>query len=880
MFISSTLQELAAERGAVRAAVERLRFTPVLFELGARPHPPRALYRAYLEQSDVFVGIYWQRYGWVAPGMDISGLEDEYRLAAALPRLVYVKGLAGRREQRLDALLKHIGADGVSYRHFETSEELRDLVADDLALLASERFDRSSTHRGGAAASIPSPASSFIGRASEVDDVVMLLRRPEIRLVTLVGPGGIGKTRLALEAARLAAGEFGDGALFVPLASVSEPDDVQPAVAEALGVEPGPDLPLGSALRARLASLEFLLVLDNLEHVLSATPFIAELLAAAPGLTVLATSRSRLDLSGEHLFHVPPLDLPAADERAVDAIRHSDAVALFAVRAQASGWTASDGDIPMIADIVRRLDGLPLAIELAAAQARLSPAELIQTRLRRRLDLGGGPRDAEERHRTLRSAIAWSYELLDEPARRFFDLLSVFVGGFSLAAAAALLEEGEDVEGFVGTLLDASLVTTSPSPATGVRFGMLETIREFAAERLEERGERAEVVRRYIAYYAELADEAYGASIEQLVVAHMRQDEERDNLRAALDEAIGSHPAEGLRLAGALEHLWSSRGLAREGRAAIARALESAPDAPPSTRARALLSAAWLAAEQGDCAEADRLALQALELFRALGDRRNEGEALNALGWSADRRGDMERALRYFEQSYRAFSELSDESPRVLTTMHLANWLAARGESEDARRLYVEAARTFERHGLDDAHASALFHLGSMDERSGDLVAARRSYEASRDVARRIDNKRVLAEALVALGHVNASEGLIEEAGRSYAEAVAIQLELADRLGAARSLEHLAAVLSRDDAQVAARLLGAAKTQRTAFADTASPTEAEEAREIEHAVRAALGDARFEEEASSGAALGSLDLRALVEGVTPVAAAPDASVRI
>jgi len=867
VFVSSTLHELTPERAAARAAIEALRFTPVLFELAARPHPPRALYRAYLEQSDVFVGIYSQSYGWVAPSMEVSGLEDEYLMAGSRPKLVYVKA-AVEREPRLVGLLERISSDDVSYRRFGTPQELADLLADDLALLVSERFAQRPRRAGAARSSLPAPASSFVGREPEIDQVIELLWRDDVRLVTLTGPGGIGKTRLALEAAQHVADAFDDGVAFVALASVADPEDVAPAVGEALDVQVNSSAPVVETLCSQLADHNLLLVLDNMEHVVAAAPLVGRMLAAAPGLTVLATSRVRLDVTGEHLFHVPPLSLPDPGEHEAAAIAHADAVRLFSTRAQAAGWTTTEADASIVAEIVRRLDGLPLAIELAAAQARLVPAELIHTRLRRRLDLAGGPRDAEERHRTLRSTIAWSYDLLDEPARRFFETLAVFTGGFSIDAAAAVAEPGEDVEELLASLVDASLITTGSSPVTGVRFDMLETLREYAAERLEGRGGRAEAAHRHVAFYAGLVDEAYAAPVERLVVSHLSQDEERDNLGAALWEAIRTSPAEGVRLAGALDHLWSSRGLAREGREAIAQALEAAPDAPAAWRARARLTGAWLTAEQGDYAEADRQALEALELFRELGDARKVGEALQALGWSAEERGDSERAARYFEESYLVFTQLPDESLRVITALHLAKWLTVRGDLDEARRLYLQALKQFEVAGLDDGRASVLLHLGTIDERLDDVTSARKSYETMAAVSRRIDNKRLLASALVALAGVDGRDGRTGDAISGYSEALDVNLELGNRPDIATCLERVAVIaLSRGRSEDAARMLGKARALRDATGSSLPEGERREVVKAEILARDRLGEAEFERGADSGAALSPGELRALVDGV-------------
>ena len=404
VFVSSTLGELAAERRAVRDAVTRLRLVPVMFELGARPHPPRSVYRAYLEQSQVFVGIYWQSYGWVAPGEQISGLEDEYRLSAGLPRLIYVKWPAPDREPRLTELLDRIRDEGgVSYQHFSDPAGLQRLVENDLAVLLSERFEM--TRRGQAAAggaplagALPVPATPLLGRDREAAAIEDLVAREGVRLVTLTGPGGVGKTRLMVEAARRLGPGFAGGVRFVELAAVSAADLVAAAIAAGLGLSTSAGQ-LSTDLESYLRPRRLLLALDNFEQVIGAAPLLAGLLAAAPGLVVLVTSRAVLRLSGEHEFPVPPLPVPPADAAPDPGqLCRYASVDLFTERAHAAdpGFELTGGNAGAVAEICRRLDGLPLAIELAAARVRLLPPQALASRLNQRFSLltGGAARPA------------------------------------------------------------------------------------------------------------------------------------------------------------------------------------------------------------------------------------------------------------------------------------------------------------------------------------------------------------------------------------------------------------------------------------------------------------------------------------------------------
>jgi predicted ATPase len=458
VFVSSTLGELADERRAVSRAIGALRLTPVMFELGARPYPPREVYQQYLAQSDVFIGLYWQRYGQPAPGMQVSGLEEEFDLSGALPRLLYVKAPAAGRDPRLGDLLARIEDDAsASYRHFRTPAELGRLVRDDLAVLLSERFAAAA---GQAAAAVPSPAvargprplpvstTPLIGRERAIGEVAGLFEQPGVRLVTLTGPGGVGKTRLAVAVGERLRGRFGAGTAFVPLESVTDSGQVLAAIGWAAGADlAGVGAPL-EALAETFGDGAWLLVLDNLEQVVQVAPDLGELLARCPGVAILATSRTVLGLRAEREYPVPPLALPADPGTAsVAEVAASPAVALFVDRARAvrPGFALTEGNAVAVAEICRRLEGVPLAIELAAARTRLLDPAALLDRLAASLDaLGTGAVDLPGRQRTLRATVEWSVGLLEDAERSLLEVTAVFTDGWTIPAAAQVAGLDED----------------------------------------------------------------------------------------------------------------------------------------------------------------------------------------------------------------------------------------------------------------------------------------------------------------------------------------------------------------------------------------------------------------------------------------------------
>ena len=504
VFVSSTLRELSDERRAVRAAVERLRLAPVMFELGARPHPPRELYRSYLDQSDVFVGIYGSSYGWVAPGEEISGLEDEYRLAPRdMPKLIYIKA-SDARDDRLAELIARIQADDTAaYLHFRTAEELEDQVMGDLATLLAERFDRSRADidpdDAGTAASlvarVPVPYTTTIGRDGELAEIRALLAVGESRVVTLIGPGGIGKSRLAIEAALANAGLFPDGTYFVPLEGVLEAGLLLPTIAFVLGIRDTGGAVLEERIAQAIGDRRVLIVLDNFEQIVEQAPVLVRLYTLAPRAVFLVTSRSILRIRGEQVFEVDALATPdAAAPATLERARASSACELFAERARSvkPDFALTVDNAEDVVGICRRLEGLPLAIELAAARMRLLTPHDIARRLERALPLlSSSARDLPERHRTMSAAIDWSVSLLSDAQRDMLEDLGVFASRFALDAVEAVgvgRSWGDQPIETLASLIDASLVKQIDAAGRSV-FSLLAIVREHAVDRLGARGE-------------------------------------------------------------------------------------------------------------------------------------------------------------------------------------------------------------------------------------------------------------------------------------------------------------------------------------------------------------------------------------------------------
>ncbi len=638
------------------------------------------------------------------------------------------------------------------------------------------------------AQSLPSaPPTPLIGRRREAGEVGALLSRDGDRLLTLTGPGGIGKTRLAIEVARDAAESFADGVAFVGLAPLEDPALVVPTIARSLGLTETEGQDPHEALRAHLQGKRLLLVLDNFEHLLEAAPAVAALIESCRDLTVLSTSRARLRVRGEQEYPVSPLALPASTRNpAVEDVLDSPSGRLFVDRARAAapafGLTAENAWA--VAAICWRLDGLPLALELAAAKVRfLDPATLL-SRLDRALSAGWA-RDLPERQRTMRATLDWSHGLLSGPQQALFRRLAVFTGGFSLEAAEAVGSAGEggDVLELLGGLAEQSLVGVDPDPDGEVRYGMLEPIRQYAREKLEEAGEAGEVHGRHAAFFLSLAERARphlraAPQVEWLA----RLERENGNLRAALTWTLSAgRIEEAARMGWSLWAFWWIHNYQREGRRWMERVLDGREELPPPVRARAIMAAEAMAYGQADGEAVERHARELMDLSRDLGgDAHAEAYARAGFGLVATVRGEYGAAVEHLEKGLPLFLESGEEDGMAAQThTWIGTVLLLQGANDGAKRRFEEGLALGRHIGDRLAVCNALFNLAQLALSEEDLdLAARRFAEGippseemgdTGNVAHILEGLAVVAGKRGELGRsarlFGAAEGLIEEIG-------------------------------------------------------------------------------------------------------------------
>jgi predicted ATPase len=681
---------------------------------------------------------------------------------------------------------------------------------------------------------LPLQPTPLIGREKEVAEVCERLSRPEVRLLTLTGAGGTGKTRLGLQAAAELTQHFDDGVFFVSLAAIRDPQLLVPAMAGTLGVKEAGGQPLLESLEYYLHEMSMLLVLDNFEQILEAAPMVTELLSAAPNLKVLATSRIPLRLYGEHEYSVPPLGLPDPERPlSVERLTQYEAVRLFVERAQAAkaDFSVTNESAPAVAEICYRLDGLPLAIELAAARIKiLSPQKMLE-RLGNRLKLlTGGARDLPERQRTLRSTIEWSYGLLEEGEKVLFARLSVFAGGRTLEAIEAICDaRGDlpfDVLDGLSSLVNKSLLKQEEGVGGEPRFVMLETIHEYAREKLQGSGEAEEVRRLHAEYFLALAEEAEPAVEGAQQPAWVeRLEEEHDNIRTALSWSLGQgqDPELALRMGAALGEFWNLRGHYGEVRRWFEEALAKSSPAPTAARARALQRVSWLAYLQGDLDRAEEaseegLALEGLELFRTGGGDSTAAELQRVLGMVVGNRGELERETELLEESLALSREVGSLRGMALSFLCLGAAWRQRGELERATQLLEEALTMFRETGEQALIAAVLNHLGFTFLFQGDLERAKATSEEAAAMFRLQKHTSYLSDALDNLGWVALLRGDSERARALYIESMQLCLERGDKLGAHEDLEGLACVAAaRGETERAARLFGASEALHEAM---------------------------------------------------------------
>lgn len=651
---------------------------------------------------------------------------------------------------------------------------------------------------------LPLQQTPLTGRRNELANAQRVLLRADVRVLTLTGTGGTGKTRLALQLAADVLDCFPDGVFFVNLAPVSDPALVAHAIAQVLGVREAANRPLLDTLRDYLQEKQMLLLLDNFEQVAASAHIVAGLVSAAPALKVLVTSRESLHLYGEISFPVPPLDLPRLDPLpGLAVLSENEAVRLFVERARAvkPDFALTERNARSVAEICHRLDGLPLAIELAAARVRILPPDAMLARLSNRLRvLTGGANDLPARQHTLRNTIAWSYDLLTEAEKKLFRRLAVFVGGRTLEAVEAVCDIdgdlGVDVLDAAEALLWKNLLQESEGPEGTLRLVMLETIHEFAREKLEESGETGQFQRRHAAHFVQLAEQAepHLRSAEQMTWMD-RLEVERHNLRTALEWSLTpdgdtAHQDLGLRLAAALHRFWEVRGPLSEGRRWLDRALLVCSNSTPELLARSFTGAGTLAFRAGDYPKAMEFHGRALDLYRQIQDLPGIAFATNNLGVQAICLGDYDASVARFKEALELYRELNDKHGIAISLNNLGESARLRADYAEATTLYEEGLAL--RRELKDEFGTmlVLMNLAHVAEHEDNLTRACALFKEALLACQRMGDKIHVASALIGLGGLVGVRGQVERAGRLFGAAEVLLEELGASLSAVDRREY------------------------------------------------------------------------------------------
>jgi predicted ATPase/class 3 adenylate cyclase len=725
---------------------------------------------------------------------------------------------------------------------------------------------------------LPVSPTPLVGREAEIVALRTLVLREGARLVTLIGPGGTGKTRLALQLAAELVDAFRDGVFLVNFAPVQDPSLVPAQILQALGEKVEGDLATYEALRETLRDRQILLVLDNFEQLVVSAPLVGSLLRESAGVVFLVTSQAALRIQGEREFPVPPLDVPGPDAPADPArLLNCDAVVLFVQRARASlpSFDLTIQNAAAVAEIVRQLDGLPLAIELAAARVKMFPPEALLPRLARGYDfLTSGARDLPDRHRTLRAAIQWSYDLLDDDEKALFRRQAVFDGGFTLEAAEAIVSAPGaelDVVTGLGSLLDKSLLRQVRTSGAEPRFERLRTIRAFAVEKLEECGEAEFWRRRHAEWFADFAGQfsrdGGPATERREKLEHLAQ--ELDNLRAAFHWAIESgEAAVAVRLCAVLPAMWFLRGVTEEGGRLLEQVLALGDALSTRDRATILSMRGRLRQVQGDNSpRVIRDFEESLALFQELADEAGIARATMSLGNVHRRRGDYGRAEELFRESLATYRRLGDKVNEGGALLNLGDLYTARGDSALARSTLEEVAALARRSRNQIGLGYALGYLGSVAYQEGELDEAERHLEESLEIFRSVGGGEISqAWMLGGLASIERERGRLDPARDLFGQALAIFRDRDYRPGIAYVLVGYASLRAlANDPERAARLLGAADAIAREAYIARTPTEEAARAIVEERARSALGEKAFGALCARGAELSTSEALALAE---------------
>ena len=717
--------------------------------------------------ADIALGEYAQ------VGAELEALVAEHPLRERLwGQLMQSLYASGRQSEALDAY-RRARTSLVEERGLEPGPALKQI--EQAILRQDPSLIPAAPPSGPRVSGVRRPATPLIGRERELVRLCELLRDPDVALVTLTGIGGIGKTRLALETAERLAADFPDGVCFVELAAISDAALVLPSVAQALGLQADGDD--GLALREHLRGLGLLLVLDNFENVLEAAPALSELLAAASRLKLLVTSVAALRIASEHDFSLPPLELPAPGGDSDAALGAVPAVELFVSRARAvrDDFELTPENAESVAEICRRLEGLPLAIELAAARVRLLPPPELLARLTSRLDLlTDGARDAPERQRTIRAAIDWSYRLLEADEQLLFSRLGIFTGGATLEAIEAVCDDIATLDA-ITSLVDKRLLGRWGDRMP--RFVMLETLREYALEQSAASGEAEALRRRHTRYFLEFArgiEDGLGGPEQGRLMERLEAD--HANLRAAIAAAVADGDGESaVGLAGALRRFWQVHGHVDEGLRALESVADAFPDAPPLDRNKVLNGAGVLLGERGEWAAARARFEQALAVAREIGDRQRTAIALSNLGNISLNEGDLDAAYPLYREALGIYEQLDEHVWQAVALENLGLVELARGERERAIATFERGLACAEAEEATHEAASVSIPLARARLAGGELDRPRELLIAALQTLQELGDPHKSAECMEAFANVAVAEGRPDDAAALLGAAEALR---------------------------------------------------------------------------------------------------------